>query len=201
MHRSTRATKRERLDQLPGDELIPSPLASLTHAITIERPRRDVWPWLLQMGAGRAGWYSYDLLDNGRQPSARRIVPQLQQVSVGAIMPAMPDVTEGFTVLRIDPEHSLTIGWVPARDGPPMMTWSFVLEEPAAGVTRLIVRARGARTYRAPFGLPRWTAKWLHSIMERKQLLGIAERAEAIQLLMPEPPSRQPHRGRGTAAP
>ena len=63
-HRSVRASRGERTRPLPGDELIPEPFASLTHAITIRRPRRDVWPWLVQMGAGtRAGWYSYDFID------------------------------------------------------------------------------------------------------------------------------------------
>ena len=183
MQRSTRASLVERLDRLPGDDFLSSPMATFTHAITIRRPRREVWPWLLQMGAGRGGWYSYDILDNGRRPSVRRIVPELQDVSVGSIMPAMPGVTDGFTVLGMEREHALTIGWVSGKGGRPMMTWSFVLEELDAGVTRLVVRARGGSDYRPPFVLPRWTAtsvmRWIHFIMQRKQLLGIAERAEA----------------------
>jgi hypothetical protein len=68
--RSVRATALERTCRLPGDELIAEPIGTLTHAITIWRPTRDVWPWLAQMGAGsRAGWYSYDFIDNGRQRS------------------------------------------------------------------------------------------------------------------------------------
>lgn len=142
-----------------------------------------MWPWLLQMGAGRAGWYSYDFLDNGGRASARELVPELQEVHLGTIMPAMPGVTDGFTVLCMDPERSLTIGWVPGDGAPPMMTWSFVLQEPRARITRLIVRARGSNEYRPPFGLPRWTAtslmRWIHFVMQRKQLLGIADRAES----------------------
>ena len=58
--RSVRATHLERARQLSGDALIPEPIASITHAATIRRPPRDVWPWLIQMGAGtRAGWYSF----------------------------------------------------------------------------------------------------------------------------------------------
>jgi hypothetical protein len=77
IHRSVSASLLERTRALPGDEVIPAPIGSHTHAITIHRSPRDVWPWLAQMGAGRrAGWYSYDLLDNGRQPSAGRIVPE-----------------------------------------------------------------------------------------------------------------------------
>ena len=57
---------------LPGDELVPFPRKIVTHSITINAPTEDVWPWLVQLGAGRAGWYSYDRIDNGGKPSARR---------------------------------------------------------------------------------------------------------------------------------
>jgi hypothetical protein len=74
--RSLRASVEENTRALSGDELIPDPLASLTHAITLRCARANVWPWLVQMGAGsRAGWYSYEFLDNGRTPSAVSIVP------------------------------------------------------------------------------------------------------------------------------
>jgi hypothetical protein len=89
--RSVRATDLERRCGPPGDELIPEPIATLTHAITIRRPAREVWPWLVQMGAGsRAGWYSYDIIDNARRESASRIVPELQHVAAGTLFPALP---------------------------------------------------------------------------------------------------------------
>lgn len=183
MIRSARARPPERAGRLPGDELLPYAASSFTHAITIRCPPHDVWPWLVQMGAGRAGWYSYDFIDNGRNPSARRIIPELQRVQVGDIFPAMPGVMEGFTVLSVDPERSLILGWVPRPGGPPMTTWAFVLVEQEPGSTRLIVRARGGADYRPPFGLPGWTVNtlvpWGHAIMQRKQLVGIAQRAEA----------------------
>lgn len=88
--RTVRASAAEKSQPLPGDTLITEPLDSLTHAITIDRAARDVWPWLAQMGAGsRAGWYSYDVLDNGRQRSAERIIPELQQLTPGMICPAL----------------------------------------------------------------------------------------------------------------
>ena len=68
-----RATPSERALSLPGDDLIPLPVGSVNHAITIRRPPREVWPWLAQMGSGRAGWYAYDFIDNGGQHSAERI--------------------------------------------------------------------------------------------------------------------------------
>jgi hypothetical protein len=84
--RSVRASPDERACVLVGDERIPEAIDTLTHGVTIRRAPRDVWPWLVQMGAGsRAGWYSYDWLDNGRQPSASRIVPELQHVAIGTL--------------------------------------------------------------------------------------------------------------------
>ena len=83
---SVRVSRQERTRVLPGDDRISQAIDALTHGVTIRRAPRDVWPWLLQMGAGsRGGWYSYDWLDNGRQPSAMRIVPELQHPVVGSL--------------------------------------------------------------------------------------------------------------------
>jgi len=73
-----RATPAERARTFAGDALIPQPVGSVNHAITIRRPPNDVWPWLAQMGSDRAGWYAYDFIDNRGHPSAVRI----QQESV-----------------------------------------------------------------------------------------------------------------------
>ena len=180
--RSVRADQAERTKLLPGDDLIPQPLGTLTHAMTIGRPPQLVWPWLIQMGAGgRAGWYSYDLLDNGRHPSATRLVSELQHITIGTVFPALPGVTEGFKVLAFDPCRSLILGW-PGPDDTPLVTWAFVLAHRAGGSTRLIVRARGAQSYRF-HRLPPWlsllVARFVHFVMQRKQLLGIARRVES----------------------
>jgi hypothetical protein len=182
--RSVRAGRWERVRPLPGDELIADALGSLTHAITIKRPRAAVWPWLAQMGAGsRAGWYSYDFLDNGRRPSARQVVSALQAVEIGTLFPALPGVTEGFKVLVLEPERSLVLG-MPSPVGPPAVTWAFVLENRAGDATRLIVRVRAGQDYRW-HGLPTWLSMRLismvHFVMQRRQLLGIADRAERTE--------------------
>ena len=182
-HRSVRANRRERTRRLPGDDLIPEPIASITHATTIGRPPGDVWPWLVQMGAGtRAGWYSYDCIDNGHHRSADRIVPDLQTIAVGALFPAAPGAMDGFHVLDFDAARYLVLGWRPAPAAAPIMTWAFELEERPDGHTRLIVRARGARGY-SFYGLPPWIGKpfvrFGHFVMQRRQLLGIASRAES----------------------
>ena len=194
--RSVRARRGEGWRRLPGDELIENEKDSLTHAITIRGTRHQVWPWLVQMGAGRAGWYSYDLIDNGGRPSAQHILDELQQVRLGDVFPAMPGVKDGFVVLQLEPERFLVLGWL-SPDGSPMTTWAFVLEEAREGHTRLIVRARAAQGYRPPFGLPRWATRTLvpvgHFIMQRKQLLGIVKRVERSPKLAGE---RHPlHRG------
>jgi hypothetical protein len=111
------ATDAEAAQTLPGDDLVPAPLGTMTHAITIRRAPRDVWPWLVQMGAGRGGWYSYDFVDDGRRPSLERIAPELQDVAVGSIRPAAPGVSDGFPVLRVKRERVLVLTWVPPSDG------------------------------------------------------------------------------------
>jgi len=177
-----RATPEERGASLPGDDRIPDPIDSITHAITIDRPSRDVWPWLVQMGAGRrAGWYSYDWIDNGRRPSADRVVEELQHPVVGTIFPALPGVTDAFTLDAIEPECRLTLTVPAPGGGEPLVTWSFVLRPIGSELTRLLVRVRGGKGYRF-HGLPRFLTRpairFVHFIMERRQLHGIAARAE-----------------------
>ncbi len=187
--RSVRATRSERNARLPGDEYIREPFGTMTHAITIVGAPPAVWPWLIQMGAGtRAGWYSYDALDNGRRPSATRILAELQKISIGTLFPAVPGITEGFVVLTFDEPRSLVLMW-PNPDGTPLVTWAFVLESRASNSTRVIVRARAGQGYRF-FGLPRWCramAGPVHFVMERKQLLGIARRVESSTQGMGDP--------------
>lgn len=179
--RQIHATPGEQARTLPGDDLIPQPLGSVNHAITIQRPPHEVWPWLAQMGSGRAGWYAYDFIDNGGHPSAERILPNYQNVGVGSVLPALPGATDVFVVAQCEREHSLVLTWrLPS--GKYQTTWAFVLEEPQPDRTRLLVRGRVAPGYR-PYGLPQWlalpTGALAHFIMQRKQLLGIARRAEA----------------------
>jgi hypothetical protein len=184
LSRSVYATHDEAARPLPGDGMIPAAVGTLTHAITIRCPPRDVWPWLAQMGAGsRAGWYSYDLVDNGGRPSAMRIVPELQQLKTGMVFPALPGATDGFILLSFEPERFLILGWPsPVPDGSPLVTWTFVLQE-AHGWTRLIVRARAGSGYSFQ-GLPPWISlgvgEIVHFVMQRRQLIGIATRAERL---------------------
>lgn len=176
-----RATPAECAQSLAGDGLITDPNGAVNHAISIPRPPREVWPWLVQMGSGRAGWYAYDFIDNGGRHSAERILPELQNIHAGSIFPALPGAKDVFVVAQFEPEHSLVLAWQ-QPNGRYRTTWAFVLEQPEPGQTRLLVRGRIAPGYR-PYGLPEWLALCLgrpaHFIMERKQLLDIAQRVQA----------------------
>jgi hypothetical protein len=185
--RSICATPEEAAQAMPGDALIPVPGGSLTHAVTIRRPPEDVWPWLAQMGAGsRAGWYSYDGLDNGGRPSATRVLPELQSLTPGMVFPALPGMTDGFVLQSFEPHRSLVLGWPAPGGGCMASTWAFLLRPIAEG-TRLVVRARGGPDYqfkRLPPSISRQAIRVVHFVMQRKQLAGIVIRAEQADPLL-----------------
>jgi len=120
------ATDEEHNLALPGDRLMPSPAAMLTHGITIDAPTRCVWPWLVQMGSGRAGWYSYDWVDNDGVPSATTIMPAMQRVQQGDVFPSLPGVKTSFIVGAVEPGRDLVLT-VRAPQGGLMVVWEFHL--------------------------------------------------------------------------
>lgn len=173
---------------LAGDELLRDANAEVTNGVTIAARPEAIWPWLLQMGVGRAGFYAIDALDNGNHRSAREVHADLQDVRVGDVLPASDDGA-GFEVLRLEKETALVLGglWDPERraqlpfDAPRgtsywHVTWAFVLEPLDAGHTRLHVRARAAFSANG-----RWHSAWLrpvHAFMEHAQLEHLAARIE-----------------------
>jgi hypothetical protein len=176
--------RREPADPIAGDELLPDARAQATHRIDIAAPPTAVWPWLVQMGRGRAGWYSWDLLDNGGVPSADHVVPSLQGIAVGDVLPVKPTGPEGFTVLALDPPHSLVLGdasllrpGTPPPGGP-RGTWAFSLAPRDDGGTRLTVRVRIDYHPRLAVALLRPLVTVLHEIMQRKQLRTLKQRVE-----------------------
>jgi hypothetical protein len=173
--------------RLPGDEILAATRAQKTHGVTIEAPVEKVWPWLVQIGARRAGWYSFDRLDNGGTRSAERIVPELQHLAVGDIIPALPKSPDGFAVLRLEPERALVLGdpsLLPgaARSGGPpwRTTWAFVLEPIGPTATRLAVRARAEFPPTRTMAVVRRLLGLAHEVMERRQLKNLRRRAEAM---------------------
>lgn len=180
----------ERRWRLEGDDIVPDARAQLTHVTTIDAPAKDVWPWLLQMGGQRAGWYSWDLLDNGGKASADHIVPELQKLAVGDVLPARPKGSEGFRVLRIVPERALVLDGLSSEWAG---TWAFVLEPIAENQTRLVARYRAAYPPSLPMAVALPLLSAVHGFMERKQLGTIKHHAErwAAQDLRPIDPRAQ----------
>jgi hypothetical protein len=163
--------------RIEGDDIVDDARAQLTHSIAIDAPARDVWPWLLQMGCQRGGWYSWDRLDNGGVRSADRIVPELQHLEVGDVLPAKPIGTEGFEVLRIVPGRALVLrGMSPDWAG----TWAFVLEPIGADRTRLVTRYRAGYPPSRKMAVILPIVGALHRFMERKQLRTIKHHAEHL---------------------
>jgi hypothetical protein len=170
-----KAAAERRAKPLPGDDIIADARAQLTHEIIIDARPRDVWPWLVQMGRDRAGWYSWDILDNGGKRSADHIIPELQHLSVGDVLPYGKTGPEGFKVLRIEPDRLLVLGAdTPAFEG----TWAFVLEPIGDGGTRLVTRYRATYPPSLKMSMFLVWMSGLHAFMERKQLRTIKHHAE-----------------------
>jgi hypothetical protein len=174
------ATDAEVAASMPGDELLPAAQYRSTRAITIDAPPAAVWPWLVQVGSARAGWYSDDLLDNLGHPSARRLVPELQQLELGQWVPMSPFGTPSeVTAFRVATfEACRSLLWVK-----PDSTWSWTLMEPTPGRTRLVTRIHAARDWRHHPGLALLGVLLMEVgdfAMLRRMLLGIAERAERV---------------------
>ena len=165
---------------LPGDERLPDAQYRSTRAITIEAPPEVVWPWLVQVGCLRAGFYSNDLLDNLGHPSAETIVPGLQDLQVGQWVPMSPSSTPSErTAFKV---HSFEVNrWL--LWAKPDSTWVWQLTATATNGTRLVTRIHAARDWRrhpldALLGLV--LMEFGDFAMLRRMLRGIKQRAGAL---------------------
>jgi hypothetical protein len=177
--------------RLPEDSLIPRPRYQRTMSVTIEAAPEKIWPWLAQMGCQRAGWYSIDRLDNAGIPSAFRIIPELQNISVGDILPWRPQGKEGFAVLAVEKNRSIVLG-TPSLlskkgiktsqkaelDDSFADTWAFVLEPIGERATRLLTRVRADFEPSAKMSIMGKGFEAAHVIMQRSQLKNLKHRAE-----------------------
>ena len=154
--------------ELPGDELLPEGGTQMLHAVTIQAPVEQVWPWLAQLGQDRGGFYSYEWLENlagCEMENADRIHPEWQHRELGATVHLHP--AGGLRVSLFEPGRALGLeGW-----------GTFALEHLGRDRTRLIARGGipsgvAAAAYGTLIEIP-------HFLMQRRMLLGIKQRAEA----------------------
>lgn len=187
------ATEDERVVPLPGDDLIRGGSGGATMATTIDAPPADVWPWLAQMGCDRAGFYSWDRLDNAGRPSAERIHPEWQDVAEGSRVLCVPDGRAWFDVALCEPERTFVLrASLALRAGRPFnpaqrpprafsdSTWGFHLRPAGDATTRLLVRAwHAGRPFRA-IELANWVF-WepAHWIMQTKQFAELRRRGHS----------------------
>lgn len=196
----------EAVRSLPGDELVDAPTGILTRGITIDAPPSAIWPLLVQMGYGRAGWYSYDALDM-RGSSATGVRDELQGLAVGDIVPTHPD--GGFEARIVEPDRALVLftdtalvtrqagGPKSGEEMPPGLaasgrilastpqefaaSWAFVLEPLNDGRTRLLERFRiwyGEQGRGFELAGPLFGFGVF--VMMQRQMTGIRERAERL---------------------
>jgi hypothetical protein len=187
------STRDERVHPLPGDGLVEDAQIVATHAVTLAARPEEVWPWLVQVGWHRAGWYTARWVDRLFFPrnlaSADRIVPELQHLDVGDFVPdGAPDSLCGFVVADEEPHRHLVLrstshlplSWRRRGIAGVDWTWAFVLV-PTTGGTRLLFRWR-AHTR------PWWLTLGAHAfllpadyVMSRSMLRGIARRVAVEQ--------------------
>ncbi len=185
------ATNDEVASTMPGDGRFPDAQFVATRSITIDAEPAAVWPWLVQVGCGRAGFYSNDFLDNLARPSATTIVPELQHLEIGQWVPMSPSATPtDKTALRVDSfEIASWLLWVK-----PDSTWSWRLTPTASGGTRLVTRIHAVYDWSHPLTavLGVVLMEFGDFAMMRRMLRGIKTRAETTGDHPPLPTPRAP---------
>jgi hypothetical protein len=184
------STRAERRQLLPSDDMVERPMIVTDHAIWIDGRAEDVWPWLLQVGWHRAGWYTYRWVDRllfpANAPSATRIVPELQDLAVGDHIPDGPPESECFFVVeRLDRPSLIVLrsrSHLPPwpRDAWLNWVWTYSLRDADDGRVRVLLRTRGE------MGPPWFTAvyralTWTDFVMARSHLRGLEDRVEGAR--------------------
>jgi hypothetical protein len=160
---------------MPGDDVVARVSFNATRAVSIAAPPGSIYPWLVQMGVGRAGWYSYDVLDNLARPSATVILPEHQQIEVGDVVPMSPDGKQGMRVLDFRQDK-----WLLWWDGLGDSTWAWSIEPGEDGTSRLVSRVRMRYRWLSPSILFGLLVEFFDLVMMRRAMLGIKHRAEEL---------------------
>ncbi|MEU2253457.1 hypothetical protein [Nocardia xishanensis] len=189
------ANAAEAAAEYPGDLLVPDAKGRSTMATTLDGSPEAVWPWLVQMGVDRAGWYSWDRLDNGGRPSSTRIVPEWQELRVGDRINATVGGRAYFTVAIADRPTTLVLRsdlalpsgrpFEPRGPLPRMFTqgvWGFHLTELPGGRTRLVVRTVGRDAPRPLMAVVDFfVGQPAHLIMQARQFANLRRRIHAAK--------------------
>lgn len=168
------ATKEEVKLNLPGDELVVKTNFNATRAITIGSTPNIIWRWIIQIGSGRAGWYSIDWIDNGRIKSATEILPQFQKIEAGQFIPFTPNQKNGMWVKEFKENESIL--WVD-KDGE--ATWLWYLIPISGAQTRLLTRLRSKYIWKGFWIIYYLIADFGDIVMMSKCMKGIKRRAES----------------------
>jgi len=176
----TFATREERRSPLPGDDVVPHSRAGYTLAVTIEAARSEIWPWLLQMGQGRGGFYTpqwVERLLGAEIRNADVIIPDLQRLTAGDVVRLTPDPYLGrpgrfMTVAALKPRRALVFRQLLPNGS--VASWAFVLRTSGMASTRLLVRRRSEQTTLIDRAL-----QPAYRLMDSGMLRGIRRRAES----------------------
>jgi hypothetical protein len=194
-YRNWGATKAECRMRLPGDSLVADPAVQTTEAVYVDAPLSAVWPWLLQMGQDRAGFYGYEELKNLtglRCHDADRVHPEWQQLAAGDLVRLAPEgwmgLSDGvtFSVVEIVPEKYLVLN-AKRPDLRWNVLWSFHLQPHWEDRVRLLTRARIALRHPGEvFAME--LVRPMIALSTRGLLLGIKHRVERLPMAMPMQP-------------
>ena len=168
------ATDDEINRSMPGDEIVQNSTFNATRGVTIRAQPEEIWPWVVQIGYKKAGFYCYDWFDNDGIPSAERIIPEYQNLKVGDLIPLSAVLY--VKVTELNPNQSML--WVfPEGCGPwTNSTWAWGLYQEDAQHTRLLTRLR----VHTDSILPRIMLDFFEIVMMRKCMLGIKQRVERM---------------------
>lgn len=165
---------------MPGDTIVGSPSFNATRAVTICAPAENIYPWIVQIGVTRAGWYSYDLLDNLARPSAESILLEHQNLQIGDVIPMSPDGKQGMHVYDF-----LKNKWMLWWDNKGDSTWAWEIYPEGENKSRLVTRVRVKYRWFSPTILFSLLIEFFDIVMMRKCMLGIKRRAEGLAEIAP----------------
>ncbi len=160
---------------MPGDEIVCEASFNATRAVTINASPENIYPWIVQIGLNRAGWYSYDLLDNLARKSAETILPEFQKIKIGDLIPMSPDGKQGVWVKEFS-ENEWILWWDKIDD----TTWVWGIYSDGEQCCRLVTRVRMKYRWLSLSAIFNLVIEFFDLPMMRKCMLGIKKRAESI---------------------